>query len=96
MEDDSFLNERLHKAAVYFHPIMDELRRFCTDLSTLEVDNKEVAKKLKEAFDELLTELEINCNAMEMLKDGRFSLKTYNKGKTESLLEDRTRTKARP
>ena len=95
MEDDSFLNERLHKAAVYFHPIMDELRRFCTDLSTLEVDNKEVAKKLKEAFDELLTELEINCNAMEMLKDGRFSLKTYNKGKTESLLEDRTRTKAR-
>ena len=95
MEDDTFLNERLNKAAVYFHPILDELRSFCVKLGNLEVDNKEVAKKLKEAIDELLTELEISCNAMEMLKEGRFTLREYNRSKTESLLEDRTRAKSR-
>lgn len=95
MEDDTFLNERLGKAAVYFHPILDELRSFCTKLGNLEVDNKEVAKKLKEALDELLTGLEISCNALEMIKDGRFTLKDYNKSKTDCLLEDRSKVKAR-
>ena len=95
MEDDSFLNERLNKAAAYFHPILDELRRFSLKLGNLEVDNKEVAKKLKEALDELLTGLEISCNAMEMLKEGKFTLKDYNKSKTDCLLEDRSKVKAR-
>jgi superfamily II DNA helicase RecQ len=95
MEDDSFLNERLNKAAGYFHPILDELRGFCIKLGNLEVDNKEVGKRLKEALDELLTGLEISCSAMEMLKDGKFTLKDYNKSKTECLLEDRSKVKAR-
>ena len=95
MEDDSFLNERLNKAAAYFHPILDELRCFSLKLGNLEVDNKEVAKKLKEALDELLTGLEISCNAMEMLKEGKFTLKDYNKSKTDCLLEDRSKVKAR-
>lgn len=95
MEDDSFLNERLNKAAGYFHPIIDELRSFCIKLGNLEVDNKEVGKRLKEALDELLTGLEISCSAMEMLKDGKFTLKDYNKSKTECLLEDRSKVKAR-
>ena len=95
MEDDSFLNERLNKAAGYFHPILDELRSFCIKLGNLEVDNKEVGKRLKEALDELLTGLEISCSAMEMLKDGKFTLKDYNKSKTECLLEDRSKVKAR-
>ena len=93
MDDDSFLNERLNKAAVYFHPILDELRGFCVKLGNLEVDNKEVAKKLKEAIDELLTGLEISCNAL--LKNGKFTLKDYNKSKTDCLLEDRSKVKAR-
>lgn len=95
MEDDSFLNERLNKAAGYFHPILDELRGFCIKLGNLEVDNKEVGKRLKEALDELLTGLEISCSAMDMLKDGKFTLKDYNKSKTECLLEDRSKVKAR-
>ena len=95
MEDDSFLNERLNKAAGYFHPILDELRSFCIKLGNLEVDNKEVGKRLKEALDELLTGLEISCSAMEMLKDGKFTLKDYNKSKTDCLLEDRSKVKAR-
>ena len=47
MSDDTFLNERLTKASGYFLPILEDIRDFCSKLGTLEVDNKEVAKKNK-------------------------------------------------
>lgn len=93
--DNVFLNERLVKAAGYFHPQMEELRSFCSKLSTLEVDNKEVARKLKDAMDELLTSLEISCNTMEMILKGKFSVEEYGRIRTECLLEDRSKTRAR-
>ena len=95
MADDSFLNERLAKASGYFLPILEEIRDFCSKLGTLEVDNKEVAKKAKEAMDELLPRLEIACNAMEMIQSDKFTLEAYNKTKTECLLEERKTTRAR-
>lgn len=94
-QDNAFLNERLTKASGYFHPQLDELRVFCSKLSTLEVDNKLVAKKLKEAMDELLTGLEILCNTLELIIKGRFSIEEYNKTKTDCLLEDRSKTRAK-
>ena len=94
-QDDAYLNERLSKAAGYFHPQLDDMRGFCSKLLTLEVDNKEVARKIKEALDELLTCLEISCNAMGLILDGKFSQEEYNRIKTDCLLEDRSRTKAR-
>ena len=95
MADNSYLNERLTKASGYFLPILEEIRDFCSKLGTLEVDNKEVAKKAKEAMDELLPRLEIACNAMEMIQNERFTLEAYNKTKTECLLEERKVTKTR-
>jgi hypothetical protein len=95
MPDDSFLNERLGKASAYFLPIMEELREFCSKLGELEVDNKEVAKKVKEALDELLTCLEIACRTIEMIQNGHFSLEEYNKAKTDCLLEERSKTRAK-
>lgn len=95
MTDDAFLNERLTKASGYFLPILEEIRDFCSNLGTLEVDNKEVAKKAKEALDELLPRLEIACNAMEMIQNDRFTLEAYNKTKTECLLEERKATRTR-
>ena len=95
MSDDTFLNERLTKASGYFLPILEDIRDFCSKLGTLEVDNKEVAKKAKEALDELLPRLEIACNAMEMIQNERFTLEAYNKTKTECLLEERKVTKTR-
>jgi hypothetical protein len=95
MADDSFLNERLGKASAYFLPIMEELREFCSKLGELEVDNKEVAKKVKEALDELLTCLEIACRTIEMIQNGHFSLEEYNKAKTDCLLEERSKTRAK-
>lgn len=95
MSDDTFLNERLTKASGYFLPILEDIRDFCSKLGTLDVDNKEVAKKAKEALDELLTRLEIACNAMDMIQNERFTLEAYNKTKTECLLEERKVTKTR-
>ena len=95
MSDDTFLNERLTKASGYFLPILEDIRDFCSKLGTLEVDNKEVAKKAKEALDELLPRLEIACNAMDMIQNERFTLEAYNKTKTECLLEERKVTKTR-
>ena len=93
--DEAFLKERLTKAAGYFLPQMEEMRIFCSRLASLEVDNKEVAKKLKEAMDELLTSLDISCNTLELILKEGFSPEEYNKVKTECLLEDRSRTRAR-
>ena len=93
--DEAFLKERLNKAAGYFHPQLEELKGFCLKLATLEVDNREVAKRLKEAMDELLTVLEISCNTLELILNNGFTLEKYNKIKTEGLLEDRTKAKAR-
>ena len=95
MSDDTFLNERLTKASGYFLPILEDIRDFCSKLGTLEVDNKEVAKKAKEALDELLPRLEIACNAMDMIQNERFTLEAYNNTKTECLLEERKVTRTR-
>ena len=95
MPDDSFLNERLGKASAYFFPILEEMREFCSKLGGLEVDNKEVAKKVKEALDEFLTSLEIACRAIKMIQNGRFSIEEYNKTKTDCLLEERSKTRAK-
>ena len=95
MSDDTFLNERLTKASGYFLPILEDIRYFCSKLGTLEVDNKEVAKKAKEALDELLPRLEIACNAMDMIQNERFTLEAYNKTRTECLLEERKATRTR-
>ena len=94
-DDESFLNERLTKAAGYFHPQIEELRSFIIRLSDLEVDNKEVAKKLKEAMDELQICLDITHNALELILNGKFSHEEYNRSRTDCLLEDRSRTRTR-
>ena len=93
--DDSYLNERLTKAATYFLPTIDSLREHCIRLSSLEIDNKETVKKLKEAADELMTCLDISCKSMEMIRDGVFSIEAYNRIRTDCILEDRSKSKAR-
>ena len=95
VQDEVYLRERLTKAAEYFLPQMEQMREYCTKLSMLEVDNKEVARKLKEAMDELLIRLEILCNVLETIQKGRFSVEEYIRIRTQCLLEDRSKTKTR-
>lgn len=87
--NEDYLAERLSKAAAYFKPVLDEIQIKIQALASLEIDNKESARKIKEASDELLTELEIKCRAMNMILGNGFDSDKYNKIKTDCLLEDR-------
>lgn len=94
-EDEGYLNGRLTKAAEYFQPDCEDLRTFCQKLSGLEIDNRETGKKLKEAFDEALTDLDIMCASMTAVRDKEFSPETYSGIKTDFLLKERAVKPAR-
>ena len=95
LDDDSFLKERLVKASEYFLPVLTEIRNFCQDCEELEIDNKETKKRIKEASDEVLTILDIECRTLQMIVSEGFSLDGYNRIRTECLLEDRSVKKAK-
>lgn len=95
MPDDNFLNERLAKAAEYFKPLTADLREWCLKLSELEIDNKEVRKKVKEACDETMICLDIKYRSLELILSCGFRSENYNRIKTDCLLEDRTKTRKR-
>ena len=93
--DTAFLNERLSKASGYFLPIFEDARSLVSSLTGLEVDNKEVRKKLRDASDEVLTELDIKCEAMGLAGKGQFSADSYGRVKTDAMLKDRSVKAAR-
>jgi len=88
-ENSDFLTERLGKAAAYFRPALEDIRECCLKAVSLETDNKETAKKIKDAGNELLVGLDISCGAMRMILEHGFSTEGYSRLKTECLLEDR-------
>lgn len=95
MPDDEYLNTRVLKASEYFRPIFEDIRSYCMKACSLEIDNKETAKRAKEAGDELLTLLEITCRMLEVICVRGFSIEEYCRIKTECMLEDRSRSKAK-
>lgn len=88
--DDTYLNERLEKAVGYFMPVIDESRSYVLTLAELEIDNKEVRKNMKEAWDEATISMEVTAGAMKMIKEGTFSADSFSRLKTECLLRDRS------
>ena len=95
MENDSFLNERLKKASEYFLPVIEDIRSWIIKVSCLEIDNKEVKKKVKEASDEAMICLDILCRTLELIQAYGFVAENYNRIKTDCVLEDRSRTRTR-
>lgn len=93
--DTGFLSERLGKAAGYFSPLLDDIRSCCARILSLGIDNKETAKKAKDAGDELLLCLDISCRTMEMIKEKGFSAEGYSSVRTECMLEDRRKAKTK-
>ncbi len=87
--DDDYLKVRLEKAARYFITELEEMADLCSRVSSLEIDNKEVRKKIKDASEELAVNLEIACRTMHMIIDMGFATEEYSKIRTEALLEDR-------
>ena len=95
MENDSFLNERLKKASEYFLPVIEDIRSWIIKVSCLEIDNKEVKKKVKEASDEAMICLDILCRTLELIQAYGFVAENYNRIKTDCVLEDRSRIRTR-
>ena len=93
--DMGFLNERLNKASGYFLPVFEEIRTLVSSLSGLEIDNKDVRKKVREAMEEVLTELDIKCEAMDLAGKGQFNADSYGRVKTDAVLKDRSVKPAR-
>lgn len=87
---ESYLEERMRKAAEYFKPALDSLFSFFTELSLLEIDNKEVKKKANEAAEELLAQCDIACQCMGMILGKGFSVAEYNRIRTSCLTQDRS------
>lgn len=90
-QGEDFLKERLGKAAAYFKPLLEGIRDSCLRFISLEIDNRENAKKVREACAELLTGLEISCRTMDMILTRGFSAEGYSGIRTDCLLEDRAR-----
>lgn len=90
MSDDTFLNERLGKAAEYFSPAVKRALVHCCKVSTLEIDNKNTKKRVKEASDEVITMLEIIIRTFKAIIDDEFSVERYGEIKTSCMLEKRS------
>ena len=89
MPDDAYLNERLNKAADYFLPQLVKTYAFCCKVYALEVDNKQLKKKIKESGDEVITALDVLRRTLSSILDSTFSIERYAKIKTSCMLEDR-------
>ena len=85
-----YLAERLEKASGYFLPYFDQIRECCNAVADLEIDNKEVKKKAKDSWVELMILLDIICGVLEAISGGTFSIENYSRLKTESQLKDRS------
>lgn len=94
-DDDSYLKERVHKASVYYLPVIEGIRKFCIHISDLETDNKEVKKRLKETSDELFIQLDTLCRTLDSIISNGFSAEEYGRIRTECQLEDRTKARRR-
>ena len=89
-DSGSFLRERLRKASAYFLPILEDAREFSLACGALEIDNKDVKARVKEAFELLQICMDIKCRGMAQVIDtGEFSVTEYSRIKTQSNLEDR-------
>lgn len=95
MSDDSYLNERLLKAAGYFAPVLNDARDYFAACSLVELDNKELKTKLKDAYEQLSVCLDIKCGGVSLINDGKFTLNAYSRVKTDAFLEDRRKAPAK-
>lgn len=93
--NEDFLDERLKKASAYFLPIFEDIAAACAEAGTIEIDNREVKKQVKEAADELMVQMEIVCQSLEMIRDKGFSTDGYKRIRTACLVEGRKVAKAR-
>lgn len=85
-QNDSYLNERIRKAAAYFTSNISDIAAQAAPLLDIETDNKETNKKIKDAGRELLTEAGIHLQGISILRTEKFSVESYHKSKVNAIL----------
>lgn len=93
--DHEYLATRLRKASEYFLPLLEPCRDVLSRTCGLEIDNKEVRKKVLEAYDEMDIYIDIIVKSLKSILEDGFSTDRYNKIRTESLLEERSSAQSR-
>lgn len=83
---DNALQERIRSGATYFGEKAREIRKAFGN-ALCETDNKETAKRLKDASEELLTALDIKIRLLDHVKESGFALLPYLKMKAVITIE---------
>lgn len=89
MPDDTFLRERLTKAAEYFLPYVERAYEQCCTIADLEIDNRAMKKRVKESGEEAITTLYILYRTLKSILADEFSVERYGEIKALSMLEKR-------
>jgi len=85
-EEDEQLQERVKKAAGYFHEKLLQIVEGPFGSATFDTDNKEVRKSFNEAADKLRKEIHTKKVCLDLCKSG-FSIKTYLETKSKAAIE---------
>ena len=93
--DETLLKQRVAKAAAYFSDQLTFTGQKVISPLSVEIDNKEVKKVWNEAVKEFLKELQFRIGLYAMILVRGFSLKDFQKLRTDAELASETTVKAR-
>jgi len=86
-ENDSFLQERIKKASVYFLAKTKLILQELLETTNVETDNKEIDKKIYETLEFFRIELQQKQKTLEICMDG-FSVPAYLNAKSIAAIEE--------
>ena len=86
-EENLFLQERIKKAAVYFLEKTNLILQELLDKTIIETDNKEIRKKVNDAFAFLQTEVRQKRKTLEACRNG-FTVPVYLDAKSKASIEE--------
>ena len=88
-EEDTFLQERIKKAAAYFIEKTDFIFKELLDKTTVETDNKEIQKRINDAMEALQTAIRQKQKTLEHCLT-RFTVPDYLSAKSKAAIEEET------
>ena len=88
--DETYLRERMLKAAEYFMNDFKSFREYLLGIASLEIDNKETKKTFKEAVEEARIAADIVVRSFEAIIGGTFDVNVYHRICAEAVLADST------
>lgn len=86
--DNARLQERITKAATYFHETLENLLLDLLVATKVDIDNRSVAKRMSEALFNLRESFRMKCELMQHFKAHPFTVKEYLHAKAVFSLQD--------